>query len=120
MTPQQIVTAHVLSVIDEKRICVRLDKQFVETISSIVSKAYDHTVVKDTIVVNISNCHIDLSIDWAELSDLIGMHLNINMVPRNYQYWRTKSAISNGINNITNTKFRGVTFNARRITNILI
>lgn len=120
MAPSQVsISAHVLSVLDRKRICVRLDKSHVECISNIITNAYEQTVVKDTIIINVSACRIDLSFSWSELSDLIGVHIRADVAPRRYSYWRTNQITdSEGIQHVTTSKRRGVTFHARSIRNI--
>ncbi len=112
-------TANVLSVIDNKRICVRLDKQYVKMISSIVSASHERTVVRDTITVNVSDCRIALSIDWSDLVDLIGLHIKVNAIPRRYSYWRTKEVLDDDNNSrITSIKYKGISFYAQNIKNI--
>jgi hypothetical protein len=114
-----IFTGYVLSILDEKRICMRIDKDYVNMISGIVSQTYDKTMIHDTIVINVKDCHINLSIDWKELTDLIGMHLRVNATPRRYSYWRTKEVFDeDNHSRITSFKYKGVSFYAQNIKNI--
>ena len=107
--------------IDANRICVRVDKEYVDKISTIMSSMNDKTVVKDTIILNIRDCRFAISsIEWKEVSDLIGVHIKINATYRRYDFWKTRDNISENSNESVRVtvKYRGVTILAKKIENI--
>lgn len=121
MPPQIKFSGNIISVIDQRRICIRLDKECVERISMIISAVNDKTTYKDTIIVNVNECRFNIkNIDWNELHNLIGVHVSIVAQPRPYSFWRTKDIIDdNEMNRKINVKYRGVSIIAKQLTNIL-
>ncbi len=112
-------TGYVLSIIDEKRICMRVDKVHIERITNLMSYFYEKTTVNDTVVVNVSNARFNISIDWESLHDLKGVHVSITASPRRYSYWKTQEMYDADNNRQINTvKYKGVSIQASRVSNI--
>lgn len=111
-------SAYVLSVIDERRICVRVDKEYLELVSNRLTSVYDKTVFRDTIFINVSDCEFDIDLDWKELTDLIGVQIKVNVALRRYSYYKTKTTYDDN-NDIRQTlvQCKGVSFLAKKITN---
>jgi hypothetical protein len=120
MPPQITFTAYVISVIDEKRLCVRIDDSHVERISSLMSYYNDKTTIKDTMVVNTSNAQFDIKIKWDELPDLIGTNVKVTATLRRYSYWKNKEMINDRNERyVTSVKYRGVSIIASRLSSVL-
>ncbi len=114
-----VFTGYILSIIDDRRICVRIDQPYIEKITNIMSYFYDKTTVKDTVVINVSNARFDVNIDWNELHDLKGVNVRITAKPKRYSYWKAQETYDdNNDCHITTVKYKGVTLNAERISNI--
>lgn len=122
MPPYFTFNARVLSVIDSKRVCVRIDSDDLDKISTLMSNVENKTTVKSTLTLNISDCRFTIkNIEWKELTDLIGVHINVNATYRQYNFWRTKEAgIDDNNETIRHTvRYKGITFLAKKISNIL-
>lgn len=121
MPPYFTFNARVLSVIDPKRVCVRIDSEDLDKISNLISNVENKTTVKSTLTLNISDCRFTIkSIEWKELTDLIGVHINVNATYRQYNFWRTKEGLDESNESIRHTvRYKGITFLAKKITNIL-
>lgn len=122
MPPFFSFNARVLSVVDPKRICVRIDNNDLEKISAILSNVENKTIIKSTITLNISDCRFTIrNIEWKELTDLIGVHINVNATYRQYNFWRTReSGLDDNNESIRHTvRYKGITFLAKKISNIL-
>lgn len=112
-------SGYVLSAMDSKRICVRLDVEHVDRITSILSQMYDRTSVKDTVTINVSNSRYNISHDWSELSDLVGLHIDITAHLRKFSYWKAKELIDDyNDSHTTITQYKGVSINAVKVSNI--
>lgn len=83
-------SGYLLSVLDNNRICVRLDRGSVQLVSDAFACAMGSNVVKDTVVVNVARARVDISFDWSELQDLVGVHLRLVATPRTYNFWSTR------------------------------
>ena len=118
MSPHFKFNAYVLSVIDERRICVRIDKNDIETVCSKLSSANDRTTFRDTINVAINDCNIDIDFDWKELTDLIGVHVVINATTRKYCFYKTRTTYDE-FNNVrkSHIQCKGTAVTAKKITN---
>jgi hypothetical protein len=111
--------AYVISVLDARRICVRVDKEDIDAVSKQLTTYNGKTTIVDTIVVNVKDARFTVSIDWKELTDLIGVHIRINAKLRRYSYWRTREVVTlDNSDRIIETKCTGVSFLARAISNI--
>ena len=121
MPPQFTFNAHVLSIIDSRRLCVRISKEHIEKISSILSVASDRNVIKDTVVVNVSDSTFAITqIEWSDLSDLIGVEIKITAFARKYNYWRTKETTDGEDGRrFVNLKYKGASIIAQRISNVV-
>lgn len=121
MAPHFTFRAYVLSVIDPKRICVRVDKEYIESVSNVLSAANDKTTVKDTIIVNVSDCRFAITnITWTDLSDLVGVNVEINATSRKYNFWKVKERTdSDNESRWTEVNYKGVSIHAKKISNIL-
>ncbi len=120
MPPAFNFKGYVLSVIDSKRICIRVDSEDIESVSTRLSLDNNYkTTIKDTVVVNVKDCVFSISIGWNELIDLIGIHVQINATLRRYNYTKTK-VIYDDQNNPTTTmvQCKGISISAKKITNI--
>ncbi len=116
-----VFTAHVLSVIAEHRICVRVDEKYVKLISDMYSDISMRNVVRDTITLNVKNATFNISIPWTDLDSLVGMHIRVNTNNMNYAFWDTKERIDEyGNTSIVSIKRKGITFYATTIKNITI
>lgn len=114
------ISGYVLSVLDSKRICLRLDKEHIDRITAILSQMYDKTSVRDTITINVSNSRYDIAHDWAELQDLVGLHVNVTAHLRRYSYWKAREIIDDyNDSHTTITQYKGVSINAIKVSNIL-
>lgn len=111
--------AYVLSVIDPRRICVRVDAEHVEAVTAKLTSAYDKTTFRDTILLGVADCQFDINIGWQELSDLIGVHIKVNAATRKYSYYKTKTTYDEHNNDARKTiiQCRGVAVSAKKITN---
>jgi hypothetical protein len=119
MPPQITFTAYVISIIDAKRICVRVDDEHVERISSLMSYYNDKTTVKDTIVINTGNAHFVINMKWDELSDLKGTNVKVVATLRRYSYWKNKEMLNERNERyVTSVKYRGVSIIASRVSSI--
>lgn len=113
-------SGYVLSVLDKKRICVRLDKEHIDRVTQCLSNLYDRTSTKDTIIVNVTKTQYNIARDWAELDDLVGLHVDVTVHLRKYSYWKAKETIDEYNNShTTTTQYKGVAINAIKISNIL-
>lgn len=121
MGPQVKFTAYVLSVVDAKRICVRIDQEYIDAVSTVLSSFNDKTVIKSTVIVNVNDCVFNINnIEWSELSHLIGVHLKLNVTFRRYNYWRTREVLDdNNIGRVTAIKYKGVSIIAKQISNVI-
>ena len=118
MSPSFTFHAYALSVIDKRRICVRIDKSDLDCVSEQLSKINDKTTFKDTVVVGVGECEFDISLDWKELQDLIGVRIKINASTRRYSFYKTK--LSYDDNNILCKSYiqcKGNSIIAKKITN---
>ncbi len=111
--------AYVLSVIDPKRICVRVEKEHLEVVTKRLTAANDKTTFKDTIVVGVNDCGFNIDFDWKELIDLVGVQISINAITRRYSYYKTSTAYDED-NNIRkwHVHCKGVSVVAKTITNM--
>ncbi len=121
MPPQLSFTGYVLSIIDEKRICVRVDPEYVDAISTYLSSFNDKTVIKTTVIINIRECDFNVTqIDWNNLNNLVGVQIKITALFRQYQYWKNKEIIDRNNNSrITSVKYKGVSIIAKKISNVI-
>ncbi len=113
--------AHIISIIDPKRICVRIDNEDLDKVSSILSTIEKRTVVKHTLTINVSNCRFTINqLDWDQLSDLIGVNVIVNATYRNYDFWRVKETNYDDTNQTMKQiiKYKGTTIVAKKITNV--
>lgn len=118
MSSPFVFKGYIVSIIDKKRICVRIDPDDVDSVSAKLSKFYDKTVVKDTITVNVLDAKIAISIDWNEIQDLIGIHIKITATSRKYNYWKTVEINDdNNDRRYVNRQCKGVSIIAKKITN---
>jgi hypothetical protein len=119
MPPQITFTAYVISIIDANRICVRVDDDHVERISSLMSYYNDKTTVKDTIGINTGNAHFVINMKWDELSDLKGTNVKVVATLRRYSYWKNKEMLNERNERyVTSVKYRGVSIIASRVSSI--
>jgi hypothetical protein len=120
MPPQISFTGYITSVIDHRRVCVRVDQEHVEKISTIISNYSDRTTVKDTLVVNLSDARFAIGHDWEELTNLVGIHVKINASLRRYSYWRNREQVFNEDNerHVINVKYKGVSIIASRVISV--
>lgn len=107
MPPTIEFSGYVLSMIDSKRICVRVDRDHVERVSSVMSRLHQQTGVRDTLTVNVSNAGFHIDYVWAEISDLIGTHVRIQANLRQFSFRNEKGVL-----------YKGVSTNATHIYNI--
>ena len=122
MNQRTTFNAYVLSVIDSKRICVRIDKEDIEMVSSRMSTLCDKTTIKDTILITVKDCIMAISIPWSELTDLIGTHININCAFRRYNYYKQKIIYDDNDSSrsrTTQVQCRGVQILAKKISNVI-
>lgn len=121
MAPQITFYGYVLSVVDPKRICVRIDNEYIDMVSSVMSSMNDKTVVKSTLIVGVSDCKFNITnIEWSELSHLVGVHIKINAVCRKYNYWKTRNIFDENNNGrIITVKYKGISIVAKQIANII-
>lgn len=110
--------AYVLSIIDSKRICVRVDKDDLNKVTGIYRNYSSSLIIKDTIIVNVSECRFSIDIEWAELTDLIGIHISVNAVPRKYNYWKTKEIYNGDEPRQIYVQCKGASIIAKKISNI--
>lgn len=114
-------TCYVLSVLDERRICVRVDGEYLELLSTKFTSFNNQTTVKDTIVVNVSGADFTIRTDWKDLKDLIGVHLKINAVLKRYSFWKNKDMHEDDIGNnqvhMVSVQCKGVSIIAKRLSN---
>jgi hypothetical protein len=114
-------TAHVLSVIAEHKICVRVDEKYVKHISELYSDISMKNVVRDVITLNVKNATFNISIPWSDLNSLVGMHIKVNTNNSNYAFWDKRERIDEyGNTSIVSIKRKGITFHATAIKNITI
>lgn len=119
MNQRTTFNAYVLSVIDAKRICVRIDKDDAEKVSTRISSLCDKTTVKDTVLVNVSDCIMAISIPWKELVDLVGTHVSINCAFRKYSYYKKKVIYDeNNDSRTTLVQCRGIQILGKKLSNI--
>jgi hypothetical protein len=112
-------TGYVLGILDEKRICVRVDEECLELISSRLTSYNNKTTVEDTVVVNVSDANFVIHIKWNSLTDFIGVHVKINAALRRYSFWKTKDMHDES--NVNNTRTvsvqrKGVSIIAKQIS----
>lgn len=120
MNQRTTFNAYVLSVVDSRRICVRIDKEDIENISTRLSALCDKTTIKDTALVNVKDCIIAISIPWNELTDLIGTHISINCAFRKYNYYKKKVIYDdNNDSRTTLVQCRGIQILAKKISNVI-
>lgn len=115
-------TGYVLSVIDHKRICIRVDKDCIDAVSHRISNASDRTTICDTIVVSVIGSRFVIDHKWSELVDLIGMHLRISATMSRYSYHKQITVYDNlagpsGEGRQTIVHCKGISTRARIITN---
>lgn len=91
MSQRFTFNAYVLSVIDAKRICVRIDPKHLELVSARLTSATDKSTFKDTVVVNVNDSNFNIDFDWNELTDLIGVNVKINASTRKYCFYKSKT-----------------------------
>ena len=110
--------AYVISVIDQKRICVRIDKDDIEKVCHRLTSANDRTTFKDTIVVAVNECNFDIDFKWNELVDLIGVHIVLTASTRRYCFYKTRTTYDEE-NNVrkSHIQCKGVAVSAKKITN---
>ena len=123
MNHQATFNGYVLSVLDTKKICVRIDKDDIERISDCLTFLCDKATAKDTVAVNVKDAKFAISIPWNELTDLIGTHIKINCMFRKYKYYRKKNIYDENNERVENRHVHihcvGVTIIAKRISNVL-
>lgn len=120
MPPQFTFTGYIISVIDEKRICVRVDHEHIEPVSAIISRFNERTTIKDTLVVNIKDARFVIAIEWNELADLVGTHAKIIATPRRYSYWKSREILmGDNERHLTTVKYKGVSIIANRVSSVV-
>lgn len=119
MPTQFTFSGRIVSIIDERRLCVRVDKEHVEKISTMISSYSDKTIIKDTLIVNVKESRFAIGIDWQELKDLVGVHVKISATLRRYSYWRNRESFDDeNDRHLTTIKYKGVSVIAGRISTI--
>ena len=110
--------AYILSVIDERRLCVRIDKEYLEVVSAKLTTAHDRTTFKDTIAITLNDCDFDIDFTWKELIDLVGIHIKIHASTRRYSYYKTKTTYDEN-NDVRKSlvQCKGVAISAKKISN---
>ncbi len=118
--PKFVFTGYIISVIDDRRICVRVDPADVERVSTTISNYADKTTIKDTVVVNVREARFLIkNIEWSELNDLIGVHIKFGVQLRRYSYWRTRELFDDdNDSHVTTVKYKGISVIANHLTNI--
>lgn len=120
MSQRFTFNAYVLSVIDAKRICVRIDPNYLEIVSNRLTNANDKTIFKDTVIVNVNDAVFNIDFNWNELTDLVGVNIKINAATRKYNFYKSKTLYDE--NNEVRKSFmqcKGVLLTAKTIsTNI--
>lgn len=116
-------TGYVLSVLDEKRICVRVDEECLELISSKLTSYNNKTTVGDTIVVNVSDANFVSKVEWNELTYFVGVHVKINAALRGYSFWKTKvlqdESNANNVRTVS-VQRKGVSIIAKQISIVTV
>lgn len=113
-------SGYVLSIIDAKRLCVRVDEEYLDLISSKFSYLCDKTLFKDTINLNVSHAKFRISHKWEELSDLVGVHIKVSATMRRYNYYRKRELFDhNNESKIILVQCKGICTSAQTIKNIL-
>ncbi len=115
------ITAHVLSVIGDNKLCVRIDNNHIQKISDLYSEKFSKIIIRDTITLNVKTAAFKISIPWNNLEDLIGMHIHITAYTNYYSFYVKKENIDeNGIVRSNSKKHTGISFKASAIKNITI
>ncbi len=111
--------AYVVSVIDKKRLCVRIDKDCVSSVCNRLSNAADRTTFKDTIIINLlTKCEFKIDFEWQELDDLVGCHLHVSAFIRKYNFWRPRESFDPLRNLYTSVKQKGVSVVATAVASV--
>jgi hypothetical protein len=110
--------AYVISVLDERRICVRISQSDLDNVTNRLIHYSDKTTVKDTVTVNITESRFSIDIDWNELVDLIGVQVEITAILRKYNFSKTKANYDDHNEcRYSIIQCKGVSFIAKKITN---
>jgi len=118
---RSVFTAYVLSVIADNKICVRVDRQYIQMMSNLYSDLSMKNIVRDTITINVKNASFDISVPWSDLNSLIGMHIKINSSNNKYSFWdKREYTDENGVVFKNSIRRKGITFHAKTIKNITI
>lgn len=115
-------TGYILSLNDERRITVRLDTDHISRMTNILSRFYERTTFKDTLVVNVSNARFNVSFEWNDLKDLLGCHVEIEASLCRYNYWspREVSSEDNDSPHRLYVQYKGVSISANKLSNITV
>ncbi len=109
-------SARVISVLSEHKICVKVNTNDVQKISDIYSNVFKKTSVRDTITLNMRTAVINVSIQWSNLEDLVG--LDVDIVASYYPfYFNTKKEIIDEYGDVRSYVYKntGITFRVRRL-----
>lgn len=116
-SPSFTFRAHVLSALDEKRVCVRVDKEDVDAVLARLNSCDGTIAYKDTIVLNVANCAWNVNlVDWSVPSDLVGVEVTVRANARRYNFWRATEFFDDDNRSHTRTiKYKGVSVIAKEI-----
>lgn len=84
-------SGYVVSVIDSKRICLRVDREDSELVNKRVG---NNTYGNDTYSVNIGRCEFKIDIPWENPSDLVGTHVKVTARPKSYSFMKEKEVVT--------------------------
>ncbi len=114
------LTGYVISVIDEKRICVRVDEEFIQKVCRIETEAKHKNTYRDVLTINVKNAKYNISIPWDNLNSLIGMHIKTTLNYREYSFYTTHDVLrDDGITEQIKKHIIGVTYTANHIKNVV-
>ncbi len=113
------LTGFVISVVDENRICMRVEDDCIDAVNEIERSVKRNAHYRDVIIINIKKAKFDISVPWSDLQSLIGMHIRANLYYRTYNFPTSKTVIRDDGVSIERHFFnKGIAYRAFMIKNI--